>query len=66
MVAFPIGCAYPLLKSAVEECLGSYLERFTNLVRRLDKRKGAANSWNILQQSLTLNQVHSRVFFSPT
>ncbi len=51
------GCAYPMLKSAIEECLGGYLERFTNLCRRLDKRKAATNSWNILQQSLTLNQV---------
>ena len=38
------------------ECLTKYLERFAHLMKRLEKRKTAAHSWNILQQSLTLNQ----------
>ena len=40
----------------VSECLTKYLERFAHLMKRLEKRKTAAHSWNILQQSLTLNQ----------
>ena len=50
------GCAFPSLITTLEDYLGSYLERFTNLMRRLDKRKNSQNSWSILQQSLTLNQ----------
>ena len=50
------GCYYPGLISAFEDCLGKFLDRFTTLVKRLEKRKNAAHSWNILQQSLTLNQ----------
>lgn len=54
-----LGCAYPQLKACMEQCLSTYLERYTALMRRLDKRKAAANSWNILQQSLTLNQARN-------
>ena len=49
-------CSFPALVNGLEECLIQYLERFLNLMRRLEKRKTAAHSWNILQQSLTLNQ----------
>lgn len=53
----PTGCAYPSLIPALESYLSTFLERFSALMRRLDKRKGAkANSWSILQQSLALNQ----------
>ncbi len=44
------GCVYPGLLEAFKDCLGKYLERFGNLMRRLEKRKAAAHSWNILQQ----------------
>lgn len=50
------GCTFSLMVNAFEECLVQYLERFINLMKRLEKRKSAAHSWNILQQSLTLNQ----------
>ena len=50
------GCTFSLMVNALEECLVQYLERFIHLMRRLEKRKNAAHSWNILQQSLTLNQ----------
>jgi hypothetical protein len=50
------GCAYPALISGLETCLSSYVGRYTTLMRRLDKRKSSAHSWNIFQQSLTLNQ----------
>ena len=50
------GCAFPQLINAYEDCLTIYLERFSNLMKRLEKRKTVAHSWNILQQSLTLNQ----------
>ncbi len=50
------GCAYSQLKSALEDALSAYLDRFTGLGRRLDRRKAAANSWNVMQHSLTLNQ----------
>ena len=29
------GCLYPILIDALEECLGKYLERFTNLVSKM-------------------------------
>lgn len=51
------GCAFPALISSFEEALEKYLERFQNLMQRLEKRKTAAHSWNIVQQSLTLNQI---------
>lgn len=50
------GCGYLGLVDALNDCLSSYLERFTALMRRLEKRKATANYWSILQQSLTLNQ----------
>ena len=50
------GCAFPILINSFEDCFSKYLERFTNLMKRLEKRKTVAHSWNILQQSLTLNQ----------
>eukprot|EP00095_Tigriopus_kingsejongensis_P003579 maker-scaffold140_size315649-snap-gene-2.23 protein:Tk03579 transcript:maker-scaffold140_size315649-snap-gene-2.23-mRNA-1 annotation:"conserved oligomeric golgi complex subunit 7" len=50
------GCGFPSLVSTLEDCLGTYLDRFTNLMRRLDKRKSASHSWGIFQNSLTLNQ----------
>jgi len=56
------GCTFSLMVNAFEECyafeecLVQYLDRFINLMKRLEKRKSAAHSWNILQQSLTLNQ----------
>jgi hypothetical protein len=53
---FVSGCAYPVLITSYEDCISKYLERFSNLMRRLEKRKNAAHSWNILQQSLSLNQ----------
>ena len=52
------GCGFHNLASvAFEMALTTYMERFLNLTKRLDKRKGASHSWLILQQSLTLNQV---------
>jgi hypothetical protein len=48
-------CAFPALLAAFEDCLASYCERYTTLMRRLDKRKAAGSS-SILQQSLSLNQ----------
>ena len=50
------GTAYDQLINAFEECLVQYLDRFSTLMKRLEKRKSAAHSWNILQQSLQLNQ----------
>ena len=50
------GCAFPSLIAALETCLKSYVERYWVLMKRLDKRKSAAHSWNIFQQSLSLNQ----------
>jgi len=50
------GCAYPSLIEIFEVCLKDYLERYSALMKRLHRRKTAANSWNIFQQSLTLNQ----------
>ena len=50
------GCTYDQLTNAFEECLVQYLDRFSALMKRLEKRKSAAHSWNILQQSLQLNQ----------
>ena len=54
------GCAMPHLTTgsgAFEMAMTTYVERFLNLTKRLDKRKTASHSWLILQQSLTLNQV---------
>lgn len=51
------GCLLPnLFEAILVEYLSKYLERFTNLMQRLEKRKTAAHSWNIVTQSLSLNQ----------
>ena len=42
------GCAFPPMIDSLEECLVQYLERFRLLMKRLEKRKTAAHSWNIL------------------
>jgi len=53
-----LGCSYPGLLSAMEDCLTNhYVERFRGLMRRLEKRKTASHSWTILQQAISLNQV---------
>lgn len=58
------GCGYPALVPAMEDCVANYVEKFSNLMRRLEKRKAAAHSWNILQQSLTLNQTSGELLLS--
>ena len=51
-------CAYPgLIQDSFSTCIAPYVERFTILMKRLDRRKAASHSWLILQQSLTLNQI---------
>ena len=50
------GCAFIGLLKAIKSYISTYLEQFQTVLKRLDKKKGNGEDWNMFQMCLTLLQ----------